>query len=123
MDLNLELTYEKKGFLGLCAVNESKYFPVNSYENPDDKKTVKKEAFQTVKQVLKLFNKNDLFNVWVCLYTAHDYKNASALIGIRQSWIDRDNGVYEVYIYGHNSTDVKKVSKDVLLKEVFRCID
>lgn len=120
MDFNLELKYEKKGVLGLCTVDESKYFSIANHE---EREAVKQDVIATVKKVLRLFNNNNYFNIWACIYTARDYKNASALIGISQSWSDRDNGVFEVYMYGHNSTITKKVSKDVLLKEVFRAID
>ena len=127
MDFNLELTYEKKGVLGLCQVNESKYFSVDTgndiTENEANKENAKKAVLDTVKKLLRLFNNDKYFNTWILVNTARDYRNAAALIGIRQSWSDRDCGVYEVYIYGKNTTDTKKVSKDILLKELKIAID
>ena len=66
MDFNLELTYEKKGVLGLCKVNESKYFPIDIGDNVNDniayKENAKKAVISTVKQVLRLFNNDKYFN-------------------------------------------------------------
>ena len=76
------------------------------------------EILKDLKKLLKLYDNQNVFNVWIQLFTAKEYRNNIAVFGIEQSTTENENGVYKLYIYGKNSTDIKVVSKQALLKEV-----
>ena len=74
------------------------------------------------KKSLRMFNSNNIFDLEISLSTYWDVK----FLLIRQGWMDKEAGVYEVYDYTDKNSSLAKVtkmSKNAVIKRFKECLN
>ena len=115
-DVSLVIRYQERGFVSAKRVEEMIWLFVEDCEYLSDRQ----DTFENqIKKAISVFNKKSVYDVEVTLYrSAHAGINENRLALVHREAGDVDNDVYTFYKYDGATTDIVKVSKAKVIKEL-----
>ena len=121
--LTINLTYETRGYIGTSHHSEH----TNLFLDADEAGTIEQyrinDFIKALKKSVNLFSSEKVRELHIYIAENRGY-NETNLYLIHRDYTDRENGIYSLYDYTErNRTEVKKMSKDILLKSVRAAIN
>lgn len=117
-DLRMVLTYSDKGYFASKKCEESSSFYLDLFsQDMEGRRYMLDNFIEDSKKAMKVFNSSKVFDVEVTINTMWDIK----LLLIRQSWQDKEAGVFEIYDYTDKTNlqaKVTKMSKSAVLNRI-----
>lgn len=116
--IRLECRYQERGKIGLKRSEENVMLFLDITKDLEIITERQTEFETTMRKAISLFSRDSIWNCELTFYFSTSFYNEERYALVCRDASDRENDVYTLYKYGRNQTDIQKVSKAKLLKEL-----
>ncbi len=118
--IKMECRYQERGNVGIKRCEETNYLFLDVSRDIESIKSNQANLEKDIKKAIGLFAKEKIWDLEITFYSCNSFYSEERYALIHRDATDRDNDTYALYKYGICGTDIQKVSKAKLIKEIIR---